>query len=351
MEKKNQMTSSYYKFDFDKHKNVDLSKQFVIEQEELALLAGDSTNNKFKKASVDYTCRFVPQKKWSAQKPTIIIPIRNDPALLDYTLDNLSKNEVLAKVNTIVVDDRSEDEMEAPCKKHGVSYLRVDNDKGFNFSMLNNLAALVCSIKGTKEIILWNSDLWCADKNSFNEMLSRHRDYGSTISGSKLVYPPANMSFNKEKDTKNISKSFPHKKGTWRDTVQFGGSFWVPASPGVWTPIHAQRFKQADHPLVNCDKGETFVTGALLVIDTEWYLSSGGLNPSLSKVYQDVDLCLQALKDKRKIMYFGKDIQYYHDESLNHYSDPKVQKLDNQFKSDFILFGKVWKEQMFDLIQ
>ena len=159
------------------------------------------------------------------------------------------------------------------------------------------------------------------------------------------------MSFNKDVDTENIKSSFPNMSGKWRNKIQFGGSFWAPTAPGLWTPLHAHRFANVDDPRVNCDKGETFVTGALLVIDLEWYLSVGGLNPSLSKVYQDVDLCLRAVKDSKSVMYFGKDICYYHDESLNHHSDPSVKKIDNQFKSDSVLFGKIWQGEVFNLIQ
>lgn len=93
---------------------------------------------------------------------------------------------------------------------------------------------------------------------------------------------------------------------------------------------------------MNCDKNVTFVTGAFQIIDFEWFFNTGCMNPSLSKNFQDVDLCLKAVFDGRKVCYLGKDIYFYHDESLTLH---KHGKNDWQMMSDSTLFRRIWKKE------
>ena len=339
----------FYNCSLFEEKEFTLSNNFVINQQELLIKNALSNDNySFDKINVEYKCNWIIQKNWNSNKPTIIIPIKDNTELLTKTIKNLIENNINDISNIIIVDDRSTMNIKSIVLKNNLSYLRVDNQKGFNFSMLNNIAAfIVHKLKG-EEIILWNSDLWCVKQEYFIELLKKHRQNGSSISGSKLVYPPIEHSMNKELDSDNIKLHFPNmSNGLWRNTIQFGGSGWTPTSLIALSPIHAFRFKQIDDNRVNCDKGETFVTGALQVIDLKWFIESGGLNPSLSKNFQDVDLCLRAIQQKNKIFYFGKDIYFYHDESL---SLNKEGKYDLQLQSDHVLFSKIWNKTIFELV-
>ena len=308
-----------------------------------------NSNLKFRNQKIKYKCQWQCQENWDSKKPTILIPIRDNVKLINMTMDNLKEKEIVNLCNIIVIDDRSTENIESSVIKNGLSYLRVDHDHGFNFSMLNNIAAKISHSLGTKTIILWNSDLWCVKKEWFSELLKRHKENNSTISGSKLIYPPAEMSLNDEEDTQNIKTTFSHMTGgKWRETVQFGGSIFINLHNQYlnFGPNHYLRFGEKDDPRVNCDKGENFVTGALQIIDLEWFIKSGGLNPSLKKGFQDVDLCLKALEQKKRVFYFGKDIYFYHDESANFYSNKDEKKQDLQSTSDHILFGKIWNDKM-----
>jgi GT2 family glycosyltransferase len=202
---------------------------------------------------------------------------------------------------------------------------------------------------GVQEIILWNSDLWCVKEEYFLEVLKRHRENNSKISGTKLVYPPVEVSLNKEIDTENIRTSFPNLLGgKWRETVQFGGDSWIinHAGPVKVSPFHFRRFAKKENPLVNCDRGSNFVTGAFQILDLGYFIEIGGLNPSLSKNFQDVDLCLRANEDEEKVFYFGKDIFFYHDESLTMHNLKNEKKNDRQMISDYNLFAKLWNDKL-----
>lgn len=342
--------SSFFECNFFNKKLNNIDSSFSVVQKELILnnLINANQNASFEKIEVTYECQWHQQKDWKQDRPTILIPIRDNVGLLLITLKNLFANNISKKANIIIIDDRSTNDLETIVLGKGLSFLRIDNSKGFNFSMLNNIAAKVCHTIGSKEIILWNSDLWCVEEKYFNELLKRHRDSGSVVSGSKLVYPPEELSLNGEMDTDNIISVFPQmSNGLWRETVQFGGSVWYPVdrSPIKISPRHFQRFSNMSDPRVNCDRGMCFITGALHVWDLEYYIGLGGLNPSMSKNLQDVDICLRAAENGNIPMYFGKDIYFYHDESANFHSS-KESKEDMQMFSDHILFSKIWNDKL-----
>ena len=132
-----------------------LSTNFEISQEEII----KRNKLQFEKVDVTYNCVWKPTDDIKIDQPFVIVPIKNNYKLLEYTLTNFKNHNFFDHVNIILVDDRSSENIEAACEGYNISYLRIDNSKGFNFSMLNNIAALVSYNLGAKEIILWNSDL------------------------------------------------------------------------------------------------------------------------------------------------------------------------------------------------
>jgi hypothetical protein len=348
----------YFKCTFFDKKDFSIIEKFRVIQPELKLegqladLSGGA-KYRFRNEKINYECVWQMQNNWSSQKPTLLIPIRNSKKLIDITIKNLIKTRVSENANIIIIDDRSTEDIRTSALENNLSYLRIDNSKGFNFSMLNNIAAKICYDLGVGTIILWNSDLWCVREEWFLNLIKKHDENNSTISGSKLLYPPANLSISGEEDSENIKHTFPHMTGgKWRETVQFGGSIFIKLFNQHlnYAPNHFLRFGNKDDPRVNCDKGENFVTGALQVINLKWFIENGGLNPSLKKGFQDVDLCFKALKSTGRIFYFGKDLYFYHDESLNFYTNKDEKKFDDQAASDHVIFGKIWNDLFEKLI-
>jgi GT2 family glycosyltransferase len=212
--------------------------------------------------------------------------------------------------------------------------------------MLCNIGAYIANKLGCEEIILWNNDLWVEKREYLETIIKKHREDNSTISGAKLLYPLKSFNGDTE-DSENVKQHFPNMKdGKWRGTVQFGGSSWIQTSgPILFSPVHKRRFENARHYLVNDEHAEIFVTGAFQVIDLNWFINNGGMNPSLSKNFQDVDLCLRASTQNDKVMYYGRDLFFWHDESLTFYSGNE-KKNDKQFISDHVLFGKLWNDKI-----
>ena len=327
-----------------------ISSKFEVLQDEIVYVGGKH----FKKIANTYRCQWVPNEGIRKELPFVLIPIKNNSNLIKYVFTNFKNNKFYDFCNIILIDDRSKENLQKIAKQFNVSYLRIDNNKGFNFSMLNNIAALVSHKLGAKEIVLWNSDLWLEKIEHFHSLMEKHKNSFSTISGSKLLYPLTSVV---DGDSVNIKNHFPSKgEGEYKGKVQFGGVRWAfsgfeeKSGQAIYLPVHYKRFADKKDPCVNCEMGTEFVTGALQVIDLEWFIKIGGLNPSLSKVYQDVDLCLRAIEDSRSVMYFGKNMHFYHDESYNHFSNDGERKVDDQFVSDSKLFNKIWSKKIHSLI-
>lgn len=334
-------------------KQFEISKNFSVIQNEINLkqkLQGNKFS--FEKKEIEYFCRWHQNDLWDPNKPCILMPIRDNLSLLKVTLSNFKKNNVFDLANVIVIDDRSMEDLFLTSTEVA-SYLRVDNEKGFNFSMLMNIAAGICKTLEVKEILLWNCDLWCPNTEALPELLKRHRENNSVVSGTKLLYPPAEMSLNNEEDTQNIKEINKNMlNGKWRETVQYGGDAWIltPQNNTTVHPVHLKRFAAPDNPMVNCNRGSCFITGALQLWNLEKYIELGGLNPSLSRNFQDVDLCLRAAQKKYIGMYFGKDLHFYHDESAVFNSLPDETKFNKQMESDNVLFGKIWNSKIMEII-
>ena len=314
---------------------------FVINQEELFFI-DDSVSTK----SVSYFCSFKRKKSKVRRKYLALIPVRNNSELLKFTLSNLFSNNFLKYSDLMLIDDRSEEDIYSIVKEYNISYLKINNDKGFNFSMLNNIGALIAKEMGYEWIMLWNSDLWISKENFLEKFINKHQSEKAVITGSKLLYPIESFTSGA---SNNIKFHFSEwRKRKYRGTVQFGGSKWIRTRKGAipLSPDHFGRFFNHKDKMVNCDKEEIFVTGALMIVNLNWFFNEGGLNPSLSKVFQDVDLCLRAKEKNQQIMYYGKDIHFFHDESLTFFSDNKNKKSDEQYYSDHLLFAKLWNKKI-----
>lgn len=315
---------------------------FKITQKELLFkeyLPGGKIN--FHPVEVLYDIKFNRSHDFSMDKVPLILPIKDMSKLLKYTLNNLVTNSVYKFANIVVVDDRSSEDLLSICKENkSISYIRVDNKKGFNYSMLANISAYIMKQIGFKEIIYWNSDMWVPNEETILKLINNHKTNECVISGTKLLYPTfswdnSNTNISAENEIRHLGLEKDYK-----GKVQFGGGL-ILIENNMIMPMHIKRFSDPLNPIVNSNCGTFFTTGAYSMIDLQWLCDIGGFNPSLSKVYNDIDICLRAIENNNHVMYFGKDIFLYHHESLNLNNETKF---DHQFNSDSILFQKLWNK-------
>jgi GT2 family glycosyltransferase len=330
----------------------------VFEQDELYLnpkYGTDLDELPYKVDSRVYVAHYHHGKK-TTNKPLALLPIRNDTELLRFTLNNIDTHHVFDHLDFLIIDDRSDEkpasEMIALCEHYGISLLRVDcSEDRFNFSMLNNLGAALANARGIKEIVFWNADLWTPDEKTIPELLHRFRSLKLNIAGAKLLFPPKNMY--KEKPNDFFDSTFLRNEGfipikkkqeffdAVPETVQYGGGIWIKSDTGLKiTAFNYGELLPANDPRVNVDCATTFIIGAFMMLNLEWFLKIGGLNPSLALHYQDPEIILRALLDKQTPYYFGKDIFLYHD--LGHSTTEYTKKREMESRLDYVLFDFMW---------
>jgi len=185
---------SYYNCNAFEDEAFEVKPEISVLQSELILKKLNKNNSaSFAKEEVEYKCKWKKQDGFDPKKPTIIISIHNYSELLKKTIHNIESNNINSHCNLIIVDDRSTENIKSISERH--SYLRIDNQKGFNFSMLNNIAALIVHKLGGTEVVFWSSDVYCVNETHFLTFLNKHRENNSAISGTKLVYPPSGISY------------------------------------------------------------------------------------------------------------------------------------------------------------
>ena len=56
------------------------------------------------------------------------------------------------------------------------------------------------------------------------------------------------------------------------------------------------------------------------------FMENGGYNETMPAAYQDVYLALEYRKNNKTISYFGKDIFFYHEETLSRHNESKLER-------------------------
>ena len=323
------MNKETHKYVF-KHK-IDSEDFFINQLEDNVVKSYYSNSYSLDTQENTYSCKLVKSGAWAESKPVILLCIKDNIELLQFTLGNLKQNKIFDFANVLIIDDRSDSPaIKVAALENGCSYMRVENTQNkFNFSMLHNLAvhALKNECSNLKEIILWSSDLWTDNPDTLPTLYKKHVADKNTITGTKLLYP---------------NENFLYHKSDRANTVQYGGSMFGPRpnEAGLFA-LHIFRGYPKDDPKVNCDKGELFITAAFLIIDAQWYIESGGFCPSLKASYQDVDLCLRANKDNKRVMYYGKDQHLYHYE--NYTLEKHQSELEKEYISDKLWYKGFWE--------
>lgn len=239
-------------------------------------------------------------------KVPALVPTHNSLELLEH-FSQFGRDVI----HPVIIDDRSSEDVKGFCEHKNWSYIRCDNDFGFNYSILMNYGAMVLKESGVQTALFLNNDCYIHDSGFFNQFLDRHKKSGGPISGIKLVYPPKHLAFNKQDTAPAVEAffKFKAKESDHREKVQFGGGI-IDRSGNAF---HRGRFFDITDPEVDRDDQVGFLTGACNLVNLEEFIQCGGYSVNLATAYQDVELASRLGPQN----YFGKDIFFYHDESLS----------------------------------
>ncbi len=249
---------------------------------------------------------------------TIIILTRNYYTLLHQCVESILAKTDYPDYELLIVDNGS-DQAEAlaymdALKKAGKALI-IKDDRPFNFSSLNNLAA---GRADGSFIALLNNDTQVIREDWLTEMVSQSLQPGVGAVGARLWYPD--------------------------NTLQHGGVIFVKGLAG-----HAHRC------LPNGEAGyfgrgvavQNFsaVTAACMVMRRDIYLELGGMNEDeLSVAYNDVDLCLKLTKAGYRIVWTPY-AELYHHESASR-GDDRQDKHRNRAVSEYEYIMKTWGPEL-----
>ena len=278
----------------------------LVNNGSLSLLLGHKVNEDLEA----YTFTFKSDIKKSDKLP-VLMPTKDHLSLLKHNLEILKKFGVIEDIQLIIIDDRSTEDVCGFCSSNDLGYIRIDNDYGFNYSVNMNIGAWFLYNLGFETCMFLNNDCYIQNRSFLKELLKRHNDSGSHLSGIKLLYPEFRLAFHK-------------KMNRLMGKVQFGGGDFFDRTT-LTHPSHYARGAFHSHPHANRDSDEFFVTGACNIVDLETFIENGGYNEVMPSSYQDVFLALEYRRNNKKVSYFGKDIFFYHEETLSRAGESELE--------------------------
>ena len=248
---------------------------------------------------------------------SIIIPTKDQAALLEQCVESILKKTTYANYEIIIVDNGS---IEEPThrlfarlkRRQNVSVLEYPGE--FNFSAINNFA--VDNASGSIMALL-NNDTEIIKENWLNELVAYALLPHVGAVGAKLLY------------------------GDKR--VQHAGVLM--GVGGVAS--HSHHFKKDSyhgyHQRPHLSQYVSAVTGACLVVSKEKYLQVGGLDEKRLKVaYNDIDFCLKLRDAGFENVYCPYAVLYHHESvSRGKGVEPSKRK---RFQSEVKCMQERWGE-------
>jgi len=214
---------------------------------------------------------------------SLIIPTKDAPQHISRCLDSVFERSTYPRFEVIVVDNGTTDERAlAAIRKHPVQV--VPFLQSFNFSSANNLG--VQHARGDV-LILLNNDTEVIDRDWMETLVFHLLQPGVGIVGPLLLYPNgsvqhAGVVIGVRGTADHLMRGFP------ADGDGYAGSLC-------------------------CTREVSGVTAACLAIRRQDYLDLGGLVDHYASHYQDVDLCLRARAQGKRILYVPRARLYHHE--------------------------------------
>jgi GT2 family glycosyltransferase len=284
--------------------------------------------------------------RFSSNKNCIIICSKDNSHILKYCLNKIKENNIDQYNDILLVDDRSvSKDILNLSDEFSTSYLRIENTSNiFNYSMINNIAAMFACNRNKELLIFYNNDLWPENENTLPNIIEKHKQSKASITGCRLVYP-------QKKHYEELGKP-QHLLSEHMDmlynTIQHGGIFFYPVQnhkyPG---PRHLWRFYEKNTPMATYNTSCFAVTGALHVINTKDFFDIKGLPISMGISFQDIAICIEACLNNKTVYYVGSEYMY-HGESLTNVVE-KTNSCSEQ-TSDFIFWQYLYGPYIDNLI-
>ena len=221
---------------------------------------------------------------------SVIIPSRNEGLMLKTCIDSLIAQNPGFDLDILVVDNRTTDpatlDVFLELERQGVRVLEFDD--GFNFSVMNNLAA---EHARHEQICFLNNDVEFPVPNVLEEMCSRLSD--PTVGAVGPLMARAS------------------------DIIQHGGVVLGPHNGACHAFEDRMRHDPGYGELLMVAREVSAVTGAMLLTRKSLFLSMGGFEEHLFAVnFNDVDYCLRLWSRGMRVI-FTPHVWVRHFESVS----------------------------------
>ncbi len=250
---------------------------------------------------------------------SIIIPTRNQKALLQKCLSAIINKTEYTNYEIILVDNGSDeqDALDYLAEVARIPKIKILSDsRPFNYSALNNYA--VHFAKG-EILALLNNDVEVINKNWLNEMVGHALRPEVGAVGAKLYYP--------------------------NDTIQHAGVIIGLSGCADHLFRGLARNEPGYQMRAMLTQAYSAVTGACLIVRKSYYQQVGGLNEQdLPVAFNDIDLCLK-LRAAGYRTIWCPHAELYHHESVSRGIDDTPEKK-SRSKREVAYMIKQWSNLM-----
>lgn len=252
---------------------------------------------------------------------SILIPNKDHVDDLKRCIQSLYEKSNYANFEIIIIENGSVEEVtfsyynEISEAYENVQIVTWNNEKGFNFSALNNYGA---SFAKGEYLLFLNNDTEILETDSITEMVSHMNREEVGAVGARLYYEDG--------------------------TVQHAG---VIVGLGG---IAGHAFREA----AKCDGGYFFrsicvqdysaVTAACMMMSKSLFEEIGGFDEGLKVAFNDIDLCMQ-IRSKNKLIVYTPYAEFYHYESKSRGLENTKEKVE-RFNSEIKYFANKWKREL-----
>lgn len=273
-----------------------------------------------------YSDAEIPKEKEGQELVSIVIPSKDNPAVLSNCIHSLLEQTEYQNFEIIVIDNGSNDknrkkilQMQHQLKEE-YSFRYLYMPMAFNFSAMCNIGAR--EAKG-KYLLFLNDDMEIVREDWLSVMVAKAaKSYVGAV-GAKLLYPDS-------------------------DKIQHLGITNIHLGPAHKLQFSSDK-KEYYHKINRCAVNVSAVTGACLLLRREVFDEIGGFEEKLQVAFNDVELCFHLQRAGYRNVCCNQTFLYHH-ESLSRGFDAgeeKVARLHRERDLLYAAYPEMWNSDMY----
>ncbi len=273
-----------------------------------------------------YSDAEIPKEKEGQELVSIVIPSKDNPAVLSNCIHSLLEQTEYQNFEIIVIDNGSNDknrkkilQMQHQLKEE-YSFCYLYMPMAFNFSAMCNIGAR--EAKG-KYLLFLNDDMEIAREDWLSVMVAKAaKSYVGAV-GAKLLYPDS-------------------------DKIQHLGITNIHLGPAHKLQFSSDK-KEYYHKINRCAMNVSAVTGACLLLRREVFDEVGGFEEKLQVAFNDVELCFHLQRAGYRNVCCNQTFLYHH-ESLSRGFDAgeeKVARLHRERDFLYAAYPEMWNSDRY----